>query len=59
MYYAKLIAGKDYSVYGEFNESFVIGEEKPIDKALFDYLQNNPKFEVREEKRKRTEKSEE
>lgn len=59
MYYAKLTAGKSYTVAGEKDERFVVGEEKPIDKALFDYLADNQAFEVREEKRKRTEKSEE
>jgi hypothetical protein len=59
MYFVKLIIGQDYSVGGEYNERFVIGEEKPVDKALFDYLKENPRFEVREEKRTRKEKSEE
>lgn len=58
MYYAKLIVGKEYTVLGEHNESFVAGKEKPVSKALFDYLADNSSFEVREEKRTRKEKSE-
>ncbi|GED14869.1 YqbF domain-containing protein [Aneurinibacillus migulanus] len=58
MYFAKLIIGQSYTVIGEQQKRFIVGEEQPIDKALFDYLKDNPQFEVREEKRTRKEKSE-
>jgi hypothetical protein len=59
MYFATLIEGQTYGVGGEFNESFVVGEEKKVSKALYEYLEGNPQFELRIEKKASAAKVEE
>jgi hypothetical protein len=44
-YYAKLIKGKTYDVLGQ---RFTSDKDKEVDKKTYDYLENNPQFEVRE-----------
>lgn len=45
VYFAKLIKGKTYDVLGQ---RFTSDKAKEVDKKTYDYLENNPQFEVRE-----------
>lgn len=49
MYIAKLVKGKDYGLPGKL---FLAGEEQEIDKKTYNYLKDNPQFEVKEVKEK-------
>ena len=51
MYIAKLIKGKDYGVAGTL---FLENQEKEVDKKTYNYLKDNPQFEVREDNEKTT-----
>ena len=49
MYIAKLVKGKDYGLPGKL---FLAGQEQEIDKKTYNYLKDNPQFEVKEVKEK-------
>ncbi|MGE8207675.1 YqbF domain-containing protein [Heyndrickxia sp. NPDC080065] len=53
MYFAKLIEGETYHVMGCF---FTSEKEQQISKELYEYLKDNPQFDVRKEKKNKSEK---
>lgn len=55
MYTAKLIQGSDYSVLGHV---FKRDKEQKVKKEVYDYLKENPAFEVTESKKKATKEKE-
>lgn len=55
MYTAKLIRGVDYSVLGHV---FKLDQEQTVKKEVYDYLKENPAFEVTASKKKNTKEKE-
>lgn len=45
MYFAKLVKGKTYDVLGHI---FLVDQEQPVEQEVYEYLQDNEFFEVRE-----------
>lgn len=49
MYIVKLVKGKDYGLPGKL---FLADQEQEVDKKTYNYLKDNPQFEVKEVKEK-------